>query len=158
MSQKYWKFPCKMVAMVLFFFAPCLHASEIYLGPALVKPKRPYWAVEFQKKDPIYRCIHTQQGILVIDKKNLYLFAGIGSLHALAPFLDLYLSFSPGLYFHKDILNLGCIIEFRSCFELAWHLNPRLKLAAQFFHLSNASISSKNPGVNGSVLSLGFRL
>lgn len=135
-----------------------LKAAQIYFGPALVKPKCPFWAVEFQRKDQIYQCIYHQKGILLIDNKVVYLFAGIGSVHPIGSRLDLYMSFSPGLYFQKEILNLGCVIEFRSCVELAWYLNPKLKLATQLFHLSNAHLSSRNPGVNGSTISLGFIL
>lgn len=144
--------------LLCLFFTFQAKASEIYLGPALLKPKCPFWGVELQRKAPLYKCIYTQTGVLLIETKNVYLFAGIGSLHPIGPRLDVYFSFSPGLYFHKEILNLGFPIEFRSCFELAFSFTPRLKLAAQFFHLSNAHLGKKNPGVNGSVLSLGFRM
>lgn len=71
-------------------------------------------------------------------------------------FLD-HLLFAPGFaagYYHsgKEGKNLGYPIEFRSGVELAWQFADWHRLGLHFYHLSNASIGSKNPGEESLVL------
>lgn len=61
-----------------------------------------------------------------------------------------HLHFAPGFaagYFSKgEGRNLGYPLEFRSGIELAWQFSDWRRLGIHFYHLSNASLGSRNPG------------
>ena len=61
-----------------------------------------------------------------------------------------------GLYADGDGKELGSVIEFRSGVELAYRFDSRARLGIAFHHISNASISSDNPGTE--TLTLVFSL
>lgn len=52
-----------------------------------------------------------------------------------------------GLYEEGDGADLGHAVEFRSALELSVRIAPRARLGMTFAHLSNASISDENPGI-----------
>jgi len=97
-------------------------------------------------------------------------FAGVmattdAALYGYAGFLvDIYFGdrivFTPnvavGLYADGDGKELGSVIEFRSGVELAYRFDSRARLGIAFHHISNASISSNNPGAE--TLTLVFSL
>ena len=85
-------------------------------------------------------------GAFTTSKAAFYIYTGIGwDLH-LSRYLVLTPSFAPGLYFQGNDKNLGYPIEFRTCMELAYKFKNKGRLGAMFYHLSNASISRRNPG------------
>ncbi len=55
-------------------------------------------------------------------------------------------SFAPGLYYKGNGKNLGYPLEFRSSIALSYQDNKRNRLGLQFYHISNASLGSRNPG------------
>ncbi len=55
-------------------------------------------------------------------------------------------NFAAGLYADGDGKDLGHVVEFRSALDLAWRFDNRARLGLSFYHISNASISSNNPG------------
>ncbi len=61
-----------------------------------------------------------------------------------------HLLFAPGFaasyYWQGSGKNLGYPVEFRSSLEVAWQFKSWHRLGFKFYHLSNASISRKNPG------------
>jgi len=63
-------------------------------------------------------------------------------------------SIAVGLYEDGDGKDLGSIIEFRSGLEIGWRLDNRSRLSAMIYHISNASISDKNPGTE--IISIGY--
>lgn len=85
-------------------------------------------------------------GVMTTSDKALYGYAGIR--------LDLFLNdnwvltpqFSPGLYHDGDGKDLGHTIEFRSGLELAYRFEDRSRLGMTIYHISNAHLSSNNPG------------
>ncbi len=58
----------------------------------------------------------------------------------------LTLGFAPGFYTQGNGKNLGYPLENRSSIELAYRFKNNGRLGAQFYHLSNASFSKRNPG------------
>lgn len=93
-------------------------------------------------------------GLMATTDAAIYGYAGIG--------WDLYFgrrivatpSFAAGAYRDGKGKDLGSVVEFRSALELAWRFDNDTRLGLMFYHLSNASISSNNPGTE--VLSLGL--
>ncbi len=85
-------------------------------------------------------------GAFMTTRSAFYLYAGIGwDLH-FSKKIVLTPSFAPGVYFQGNDKNLGYPIEFRTCLELAYKLENKGRIGAQFYHLSNASLSHRNPG------------
>jgi hypothetical protein len=60
--------------------------------------------------------------------------------------------FAAGYYWQGGGKNLGYPIEFRSSIELAWQFPSWHRLGVEFYHLSNASLSRKNPGEESLIL------
>lgn len=55
-------------------------------------------------------------------------------------------SIGPGAYLRGNGKNLGFPLEFRDSIELYYRLPNKGRIGAQFYHMSNASLGSKNPG------------
>ena len=81
-----------------------------------------------------------------------YLYAGLnfdlfaGEKIVIAP------GFAAGWYRAGGGKNLAVILEFRSGVELAWQFEDASRLGVHFYHLSNASLGSRNPGEESLVL------
>ena len=86
--------------------------------------------------------------------------AGDGDVYGYGGFLvDLYwgsnvvttLSTAVGVYGGNGF-NLGSHVEFRSGADLAWRFADATRLGVGFYHLSNANLTSRNPGSESLVL------
>jgi lipid A 3-O-deacylase len=67
-------------------------------------------------------------------------------------------SFSPGIYWKGKGRDLGYPIEFRSALEITYEMKNKMRIGIQIFHLSNAHLSCKNPGLNALTLCVAFPL
>lgn len=102
--------------------------------------------------------LRPQLSLLLPGFNSFYVGAGMG--------VELYLSerlvftpfFSPGLYYQGNGRNLGYPLEFRSGLELCFKYKNGMRIGGQFYHLSNASLSNKNPGMNALVFILSLPL
>ena len=65
-------------------------------------------------------------------------------------------SLAAGYYEKGDGRDLGHELEFRSSLELSYRFDDRTRLGVSFYHLSNASIGSTNPGTE--VLSIVYSI
>lgn len=65
-------------------------------------------------------------------------------------------SLAAGYYSKGNGLDLGHEVEFRSSIELSYRFDDRTRLGLSFYHLSNASIGSDNPGAE--VLSIVYSI
>ena len=65
-------------------------------------------------------------------------------------------SLAAGYYAKGDGKDLGHELEFRSSVEMSYRFDDRSRIGLSFYHLSNASISSKNPGTE--VLSIVYSI
>lgn len=85
-------------------------------------------------------------GMFTTTRLNYFLYAGIGwDLH-FSKRLVVIPSFAPGVYFQGKDKDLGYPLEFRTCLEVAYKFDNKARLGIQFYHISNASIGSRNPG------------
>lgn len=64
--------------------------------------------------------------------------------------------FAVSLYENGGSKDLGHAIEFRSGLEIAYKLDQSSHLGLGIYHLSNASISDKNPGEESIIFSYSF--
>ena len=74
---------------------------------------------------------------------------GVGGFLADIPLgsrLRLTPSLGVGAYHNGDGKDLGHAVQFRSQIELAYRFEDGQRLAVAFSHISNASLSSQNPG------------
>ena len=85
-------------------------------------------------------------GLFGTDKGSLYFYSGMALDIFLGKRVVLTPSFAPGLYFKGYGKNLHFPVEFRSCMELSFVLPNQGRIGGQFYHISNASLGSKNPG------------
>lgn len=65
-------------------------------------------------------------------------------------------NFAAGYYDKGNGLDLGHELEFRSSIELSYRFDNRTRLGVSFYHMSNASIGSDNPGTE--VLSIVYSI
>jgi lipid A 3-O-deacylase len=56
--------------------------------------------------------------------------------------------FAVGAYNRSDDINLGGPVEFRSSLDISRALNDRVRLGVTLYHVSNARLYERNPGVN----------
>ena len=98
----------------------------------------------FKKARPIVGLFVTQQG-------TTYVYGGMGYDIFFGKSVVFMPSFTPGLYYRGKGKKLWFPLEFRSAAELS-------RLGAQFYHISNASLGKKNPGVEALVLNYSFAL
>lgn len=93
-----------------------------------------------------------QIGLMATTDAAAYIYGGLR--------LDLFLGrrwvitpqFAAGLYHDGDGKDLGHAVEFRSALELAYRFDDRSRLGLSLYHLSNGSLSDKNPGVEAVTL------
>jgi lipid A 3-O-deacylase len=93
-------------------------------------------------------------GLMATTDAAIYGYAGIGWDLYFGRWIVATPSFAAGAYRDGKGKDLGSFVEFRSALELAWRFDNDARLGLMFYHLSNASISSNNPGAE--VLSLGL--
>lgn len=105
----------------------------------------------FKKARPIVGLFVTQQG-------TTYVYGGMGYDIFFGKSVVLMPSFTPGLYYHGKGKKLWFPLEFRSAAELSYVFKNKSRLGAQFYHISNASLGKKNPGVEALVLNYSFAL
>ena len=65
-------------------------------------------------------------------------------------------SFGAGYYDDGDGKKLGNNIEFRTTFELSYHLKNNNRIGFSVGHISNANLGDKNPGVE--IISLSYQV
>lgn len=83
---------------------------------------------------------------LLTSKASFWLGGGVNFDIYLASPLTLTLGFAPGYFLRGSGKNLGYPLEMRSSIELSYRLASEARFGAQFYHLSNGSLSNKNPG------------
>lgn len=95
-------------------------------------------------------------GVTATSDLSVYGFGGLLLDIFFGPRIVLTPSLAVGLYGEGDGIDLGHVIEFRDSIELAWRFDDRSRLGFVFYHMSNAGIGSRNPGVE--VFSLNYSI
>ena len=123
----------------------------------ITKDKYRTWQIEVDYKAKWqWWQIRPQFGITMTGKGAIYLFGGIlFDLHWKKIFF--LPSFSAG-YYNKgsDGKDLGYPLEFKSGIEFGYTFDDNSRVGLNFYHLSNASLSKRNPGVESLILFYGF--
>lgn len=103
--------------------------------------------VEYKAGNYLWKRLRPQVTLLIPQASAFYIGLGMGWDWKLTERVTLTPSFEPGFYFKGKCRNLGFPVEFRSCIELSYRLDRSL-IGFQAYHLSNASLGNKNPGMN----------
>lgn len=86
-------------------------------------------------------------GVIADAYGDIYLYAGITIPFNLAKFLELGVSFTPGLYYKGQGVDLGFPLEFRSSLNLSYVFPGKSAIGIEFSHISNAGLGYQNPGI-----------
>ncbi len=100
---------------------------------------------EFHKFRPIL-------GGMVSFSGSLYGYLGIEIDLVILQHIFVCPSFAPGLYYKGNGRDLGFPLEFRSAISAGWRFSNYSRLGIQFYHLSNASLGKRNPGVESLII------
>ncbi|MDP1607793.1 MAG: acyloxyacyl hydrolase [Chlamydiales bacterium] len=85
-------------------------------------------------------------GVMATATKSVYLYGGLNFDLLFWNHLLIAPGFAAGYYAQGHGKNLGYPLEFRSGVELAYQTCDGHRLGVHFYHLSNASLASRNPG------------
>ena len=116
-------------------------------------------AAEFRlewRGKPLWWKLKPLAGVMATSDSAFYGYGGIVFDFYLGDHVFISPSFAPGLYSGGDGKDLGSVIEFRSGIEVGWRFDNGSRLSAMVYHISNAHITSKNPGTE--ILSIGYSL
>jgi lipid A 3-O-deacylase len=91
-------------------------------------------------------------GVMTNALKSSYLYGGINFDLFATDSLVIAPGFAAGWYNRAEGKNLGFPLEFRTSIEFVWQFHDLSRLGIRFYHLSNASIGSRNPGEESLVL------
>jgi hypothetical protein len=91
-------------------------------------------------------------GLMTTAKGSFYGYLGINFDLLFLEHVHFAPGFAAGYFTPGKGKNLGYPLEFRSGIELAWQFSDWHRLGIHFYHLSNASIGSRNPGEESLVL------
>lgn len=94
--------------------------------------------------------------LMFTEKGSVYVCAGANYDIFMGKIYVLGISFAPGIYFKNGGKDLGYPLEFRSSISLSARLPNENRIGAQFYHISNASLGSKNPGAESLVIFYSF--
>ena len=86
-------------------------------------------------------------GFMITENNAGYVYTGVQAQYSIGN-LNITPSFSPGLYGAGDGKDLGHVLEFKSELQLSLDLFSNSELGFSYNHISNASLSEKNPGAN----------
>lgn len=91
--------------------------------------------------------VHPFIGLNATSRGGIYGYGGILFDVSVIDRLWFTPSFAVGGYHRGSGRNIGSVIEFRSALELSYEFSNKSRLGVRFEHLSNAGISSTNPGM-----------
>lgn len=131
---------------------PSQNPPLLSVGGGVYNTSKPNKTADFQLE---YTSTFTQflfarwlGGMMMTADGGAYLYSGIGWDIILGKSrLVLIPGFAPGVYYDGNGKKLGYPIEFRSSIGLAYQFKNHNRIGCQYYHLSNASMGNKNPGV-----------
>ena len=98
-------------------------------------------------KESFLGTISPVTGFILTENNSAYAYTGIQVQYKVGN-LNIVPSFTPGLYGEGDGKDLGHVLEFKSEIQLSLDLFSNSELGFSYNHISNASLSDKNPGAN----------
>lgn len=135
----------------------------VYERPPLLSIGGGYWhagprhsdglfQLEYKFGEIFFRYLRPQVSLVAPEMRALFL--GVGLAFEIV-FRDHWVfspNFEPGFYWRGSGRNLGYPLEFRSALELAYEWDNACRFGGQLYHISNASLSNRNPGANALTL------
>lgn len=121
------------------------------------KRKTGEFRIEY-KSDLNWYTIRPMLGIMANNQGAFYTYGGVGFDWVIANCFVISPNFAPGFYYRGDSKNLHFPLEFRSGLELAWQFKNYIRIGGHFYHISNASLGSGNPGEESLVFFLSVPL
>ena len=97
-------------------------------------------------------------GLYGNDERSAWIFGGVRRDFHIARSWILTPAFAVALYSAGDGKDLGGPVEFRSALDIAYEWPDRRRLALCIYHLSNAGIYDRNPGMNSVILTYSLPL
>ncbi len=107
----------------------------------------PQFQVEYRSSYRFWKVCLPLAGFLITSKGSTYLFGGFAIDLRIGDNLAITPSIAAGLYAKGGGKNLHYPLEFRSSIECAYVFQNQSRFGIQLSHISNASLSSRNPGV-----------
>ena len=98
-------------------------------------------------RDSFFGTISPVTGIMLTADSASYIYTGIQAQYNIGK-LKIIPSFTPGIYGEGNGKDLGHIVEFKSEVQLSFDLFENSEFGFSYNHISNASLSEKNPGAN----------
>lgn len=106
--------------------------------------------VEYRSDFPFYQnsmlFFRPLIGVMGTSTGSGYIYTGIAFEIFLTDFLVFTPSFAPGIYIKGRGMELGFPLEYRSSAEISYRFKNQSRFGVMFYHISNASLSFKNPG------------
>ncbi len=106
--------------------------------------------IEYRSKWAFYKnhitYLRPLLGVMATAQGASYYYAGIAFDFLFPIGIAFTPSFAPGYYAKGGGKDLGYPLEFRTAAELSYQFRNFSRIGAMFFHISNASLGSKNPG------------
>ncbi len=149
---------CGLYSFSLQSYEPPVPLLSFGGGPYYAGPRHSGAIAQVEYKFGTYwwGFIRPQVTLSTPEFKATFIGAGIAAEFYLCERLVFSPNFCPGIYFQGDGRDLGYPLEFRSAVEIAYEFRNLARLGTQFWHISNASLSDKNPGANAWVFFFAF--
>jgi hypothetical protein len=150
----------------LILIGSCLACSADPKRPALLsfgagvfniikEPRAAQFQIDY-KWDYCYYYIQPFTSFFITTNRSIYFCAGACADIFLPKNFVLTPSFAPGIYIKGCGKDLGFPLEFRSALALSYQFKNKSRFGAQFYHISNASLGHRNPGVECLVFFFSF--
>lgn len=112
--------------------------------------------IEYKWGKRFWGNLRPQLTLVLPEFRSFFIGGGIGWELALSNNISLTPSFEAGYYYRGFGKNLGYPLEFRSSIDLTYQLTDKSKMGIQAFHISNAHLGRKNPGLNAYLFYFAF--
>jgi lipid A 3-O-deacylase len=105
---------------------------------------------------PLVWRLHPQVGAAVFSDGSAYAYTGLALPLSLGARVSLVPSMGAGAFSEGEEVELGSVLEFRSALTLGVAVGRDHGVSLSLYHLSNAGLGDRNPGVE--VLGLAYWL
>lgn len=151
-----------IILACVFLFNEALYTNE---KPSLITVGGGLWDVQRSKyrtgeflleyrSNLEWYYIRPMIGLIGNNKGGFYTYGGFNIDGVISDCFVIAPSFAVGFYQRGNGKKLGFPLEFRSGLELAWRFKNEVRFGALFYHISNASLGSRNPGTESLVFLL----
>lgn len=142
----------RRIGAIVFFYAAflCAESGNLEIGAgaySIFKPQ--YLTGEVKVEYTFSYDLHKFKPLLggmATFKKDFYLYGGFCIDLVMLNHYIFSPNFAVGYYHHGEGRNLGYPLEFRTGLKLGYQFDSLYRVGLHFYHISNASIGTHNPG------------